>query len=148
LRDRDYRVCVTTATMYRRERGPRRFGRKLDSGDDGERSRGARSGAPLARGEGPRLYTELLVRGAWCHGTSQHIRPTYRCPCPDNLIQSCRCTQWLGRSGFLISITSPKSAYTITQTLHIIRVSGKDYKNIIYRNKCNIERVDYDITKY
>jgi hypothetical protein len=41
-----------------------------------------------------------------------------------------------------ISITSPKSAYPITQTLHIIRVSGKDYNNIIYIHKYNIERVD------
>jgi hypothetical protein len=41
------------------------FGRKLDSGDGGERPRGAGSGAPLARGEGPRLSTELLDRGAW-----------------------------------------------------------------------------------
>jgi hypothetical protein len=41
------------------------FGRKLDSGDDGECPRGAGSGAPLARGEGPRLSTELLDRGAW-----------------------------------------------------------------------------------
>jgi hypothetical protein len=41
------------------------FGRKLDSGDDGERPRGAGSGAPLARGEGPWLSTELLDRGAW-----------------------------------------------------------------------------------
>jgi hypothetical protein len=65
LRDRDNRVCVTAATVYRREQGPRRFGRKLDSGDGGERSRGARSGAPFARGEGPRLSTELLDRGAW-----------------------------------------------------------------------------------
>ena len=65
LRDRDNRVCVTAATVYRRERGPRRFGRKLDSGDGGERPRGAGSGAPLARGEGPRLSTELLDRGAW-----------------------------------------------------------------------------------
>jgi hypothetical protein len=65
LRDRDNRVCVTAATVYRRERGPRRFGRKLDSGDGGECSRGARSEAPLARGEGPRLSTELLDRGAW-----------------------------------------------------------------------------------
>jgi hypothetical protein len=65
LRDRDNRVCVTAATVYRRERGPRRFGRKLDSGDGGERPRGAESGAPLARGEGPRLSTELLDRGAW-----------------------------------------------------------------------------------
>ena len=69
LRDRDNRVCVTAATVYRRERGPRRFGRKLDSGDGGERPRGAGSGAPLARGEGPRLSTELLDRGAWpSHG--------------------------------------------------------------------------------
>jgi hypothetical protein len=41
------------------------FGRKLDSGDVGERLRGARSGAPLTRGEGPRLSTELLDHGAW-----------------------------------------------------------------------------------
>jgi hypothetical protein len=51
--------------MYQRERGPWRFDRKLDSGDDGERPRGAESGAPLARGEDPRLSTELLDRGAW-----------------------------------------------------------------------------------
>jgi hypothetical protein len=42
----------------------RSFGRKLDSGDDEERPRGAGSGAPLACGEGPRLSTELLDRGA------------------------------------------------------------------------------------
>jgi hypothetical protein len=41
------------------------FSRKLDSGDDRERPRGAGSGAPLARGEGPRLSTELLDHGAW-----------------------------------------------------------------------------------
>jgi hypothetical protein len=41
------------------------FGRKLDSGDGGERPRVAGSGAPLARGEGPRLSMELLDRGAW-----------------------------------------------------------------------------------
>jgi hypothetical protein len=45
------------------------FGRKLDSGDVGEHPRGAGSGAPLARGEGPWLSTELLDRGAWpSHG--------------------------------------------------------------------------------
>jgi hypothetical protein len=65
LRDCDNRVCVMAATMYRRERDPRHFGRKVDSGDGGERPRGAGSGAPLARGEGPRLSTELLDRGAW-----------------------------------------------------------------------------------
>jgi hypothetical protein len=36
LQDRDNQVCVTTATVYRRERGPRRFGRKLVSGDGRE----------------------------------------------------------------------------------------------------------------
>jgi hypothetical protein len=65
LRDRDNRVCVTAATVYRRERGLRHLGRKLDGGDGGERLRGARRGAPLACGEGPRLSTELLDRGAW-----------------------------------------------------------------------------------
>jgi hypothetical protein len=40
------------------------FGRKLDSGDGGELLRGAESGAPLACGEGPRVSTELLNRGA------------------------------------------------------------------------------------
>jgi hypothetical protein len=41
------------------------FSRKLDSGDGGERPRGAGCGAPLARGEGPRLSMELLDRDAW-----------------------------------------------------------------------------------
>ena len=69
LRDRDNRVFVTAATLYRRERGPWRFGRKLESGDGGEHPRGAGSGAPLARGEGPQFSTELLDRGAWpLHG--------------------------------------------------------------------------------
>jgi hypothetical protein len=65
LRDRDNRVYVTATTVYRKERGPRSFGRKLDSGDNGERPRGAGSGAPLARGEGLHLSMELLDRGAW-----------------------------------------------------------------------------------
>jgi hypothetical protein len=41
------------------------FSRKLDSGDRGERPRGAGSGAPLACGEGRWLSTELLDHGAW-----------------------------------------------------------------------------------
>jgi hypothetical protein len=49
--------------MYRREQGPQCFVRKLVSGDDGERPRGAGSRAPLVCGEGPRLSTELLDRG-------------------------------------------------------------------------------------
>jgi hypothetical protein len=40
------------------------FGRKLDSRDGGEHPRGAGSGAPLARGEGPQLSMESLDRGA------------------------------------------------------------------------------------
>jgi hypothetical protein len=36
-----------------------------DSGYDGERPRGTGSGAPLVRGEGPWLSTELLDHGAW-----------------------------------------------------------------------------------
>jgi hypothetical protein len=60
LRDRDNRFCVTAATVYRRERGLWRFGRKLDSGEGGERPRGFGSGAPLAHGEGPWLSTEVL----------------------------------------------------------------------------------------
>jgi hypothetical protein len=31
-------------------------------------------------------------RGQICHRTSQGIRPTYRCPCPKDLRQPCRCT--------------------------------------------------------
>jgi hypothetical protein len=65
LRDRDNQVCVTSATVYRRERGLRRFDRKLDSGDGGECPRGAGSGAPLACGEGPLFSMELLNQGAW-----------------------------------------------------------------------------------
>ena len=36
LRDHTNRVCGVAATVYRREQGPRRFGRKLDSEDGGE----------------------------------------------------------------------------------------------------------------
>jgi hypothetical protein len=64
LRDRENQVCVTTATVYWRELVPRRFGWKLDSGDGGERPRGAESGAPLTCGEGTQISTELLDRGA------------------------------------------------------------------------------------
>jgi hypothetical protein len=50
--------------MYQRKRGLWRFVRKLDSEDGGERPRGAESEAPLACGEGVRLSTKLLDRGA------------------------------------------------------------------------------------
>ena len=38
LRDHTNRVCGVAATMYQREEGPQRFGRKFDSEDGGERS--------------------------------------------------------------------------------------------------------------
>jgi hypothetical protein len=68
---REYCETVTTAFVSRpppctggnEARGV--FDRKLDSGDGGERPRGAGRGAPLAHGEGPRLSTELLDHGAW-----------------------------------------------------------------------------------
>ena len=53
------------ATVYLREQGPRRFGRKLDSEDGGrirERLASRHVEDPLARGEGPRLSTELPDR--------------------------------------------------------------------------------------
>jgi hypothetical protein len=69
LRDRDNRVCVTAATVYRRERDPRRFSQKLNSGDGGKCLRENESGVPLVSGEGSQLSIELLDRGAWpSHG--------------------------------------------------------------------------------
>ena len=62
MQDHTNHVCGVAATVYRREQGPRHFGRKLDSEDDGiirERLAGRHVGDPLAHGEGPRLYTEL-----------------------------------------------------------------------------------------
>jgi hypothetical protein len=60
LRDHTNRDCGLVATMYHGELGLRHFDRKLDSEDDEERPRGARSGAPHARGEGSQLSMELL----------------------------------------------------------------------------------------
>jgi hypothetical protein len=82
-----------------------------------------------------------------CHGTSQGIRPTYRYPCHGRTSDS-HAGAHNDSTGpvIYISITLPKSAYPITQTLHIIRVSRNDYNNIIYINKYNIERVYYYIT--
>ena len=51
-----------SATVYRREQGPRCFDRKLDSEEAGsirERLAGRHVGDPLAHGEGPRLSMEL-----------------------------------------------------------------------------------------
>jgi hypothetical protein len=47
LRDHTNRVCGVAASAYRREQGPQRFGRKLDSKDGGEQSgRGLSKGTP------------------------------------------------------------------------------------------------------
>ena len=65
LRDYTNRICGVAVTVYRREQGPWHFGRKLDSEDGGElreRLAGRHVGDPLARGEGPRLSTELPDR--------------------------------------------------------------------------------------
>ena len=65
MRDHTNRVCGVAATAYRREHGPRWFGRKLDSEDGGEhpeRPVGRHIGDPLTCGEGPRLSTELPHR--------------------------------------------------------------------------------------
>jgi hypothetical protein len=40
---------------------------------------------------GRRLNRVLMPLGL-CGRTSQCIRPTYRCPCPEDLGQPCRCT--------------------------------------------------------
>jgi hypothetical protein len=44
----------------------------------------AKGGRELAGNEARNLLNK-------CDGTSQGIRPTYRCPCPKDLRQSCRC---------------------------------------------------------
>ena len=67
LRDHTNHVYGVAATMYRREQGPRRFGRKLDSKNGGEQSKrgfatSGLTGDPLAREEGPKLSTELPDR--------------------------------------------------------------------------------------
>ena len=59
VRDHTNRVCGVAATVYQREQGLRCFGRKLDSEDGGDERH---VGDPLARGEGPRLSTELPDR--------------------------------------------------------------------------------------
>ena len=47
MRDHTNRVCSVAATVYQREQGLRRFGRKLDSEDGRERSgRGLPEGTP------------------------------------------------------------------------------------------------------
>ena len=62
LQDHTNHVCGVAATVYRREQGPRRFGRKLDSEDSGEKSgRGLSEDTP---------ETHLCVEKAWDYARS------------------------------------------------------------------------------
>ena len=68
LRDHTNRVCGVAATVYRREQGPRRFGRKLDSEDGGERSgRGLPKAhrRPTCAWGRPRAIHGVTRPGAW-----------------------------------------------------------------------------------
>ena len=74
MRDHTNRVCGVAAIVYRREQGPRHFGRKLDSEDGGERfERGLSEGTPethlrVGKNQGyPRSYLTgslALARGS------------------------------------------------------------------------------------
>lgn len=68
LRDHTNRVCGVAATVYRREQGPRRFGRKLDSEDGGEHPgeacRKARRRPTCAWGR-PEAIHGVTRPGAW-----------------------------------------------------------------------------------
>jgi hypothetical protein len=64
LQDFINRVSGAATIVYQRKRGPWRISRKLDSEDGGERLGGARSIAPLARGEG--LWVSMGVTRLWC----------------------------------------------------------------------------------
>jgi len=72
LRDHTNRVCGVTAIVYRREQGPRWFGRKLDSEDGREWSRrGLPEGTPethlrVGKDRGyPRSYPTGSLALAW-----------------------------------------------------------------------------------
>ena len=95
LRDRTNRVCGATTTMYQREQGPRRFGRKLDSEDGGERPgeacRKARWGPTYAWGR-PEAIHGITRPGAW---------PLRWIPCEGlqrGLGGSLRASQYLGKN--------------------------------------------------
>ena len=82
LQDHTNRVCGVAATMYRREQGPWRFGRKLDSEDGGEHPREACRKAcrrPTCVWEGLRLSTELLDREVGpCEGLQRGLGGSLR----------------------------------------------------------------------
>ena len=68
LGDHTNHVCGVATIVYRREQGPRQFGRKLDSENGGERSeRGLPEGTPEInlRVERPGAVHEVARPGAW-----------------------------------------------------------------------------------
>ena len=68
LRDHINRVCGVVATVYRREQGPRRFSRKLDSEDGGEHPREACRKArqrPTCAWGRPEAIHEVTLSRAW-----------------------------------------------------------------------------------
>jgi hypothetical protein len=75
------------------------------------------------------LFIPLIgetLRYTKCHGPSQGIRPTYRCPCPKDLRQSCRCAQSLGKFGYLYLRHFAQERFTHhVDITHIIRVKNK-----------------------
>jgi hypothetical protein len=52
------------------------------------------------------IWRDGLRSDTSCDGTSQVIRPTYSCPCPTDLGQSCRCTWSFDRFGIWIPYLS------------------------------------------
>ena len=82
LRDHTNRVCGVAATVYRREQGPRRFGRKLNSKNGrehpGEACRKARQRSTCVWGR-PEAIHGVTRSGAWpfrgipCEGLQQGL---------------------------------------------------------------------------
>ena len=95
LRDHTNRVCGVAATMYRKEQGPRRFGRKLDSEDGGEHPGEACWKArqrPTCMWGRPEAIHRVIRSGAW---------PLQGIPCEglqQGLGGSLRASQYLGKN--------------------------------------------------
>ena len=106
LRDHTNRVCGVAATVYRREQGPRRFDRKLDSEDGGGRSgRGLREGIP---------ETHLRMGKAW--GLSTELPDRELGPCEGFLARGSH--EDLGEACAILD-TSVKNTGVIDGSLHI-----------------------------
>ena len=95
LRDHTNRICGVAATMYRREQGPRRFGRKLDSEDGGEHPGEACRKArwrPTCTWGRPEAIHGVTQPGAW---------PLRGIPCEglqQGLVGSLRASRYLGKN--------------------------------------------------